>query len=473
MEFNSIIFPLYFLIVLFIYYRLNASNQNKWLVVCSYFFYGWWDWRFCSLLIFSTFLDWFISHKIYITKSKKKRRLYLICSLVGNLGILCTFKYLDFFLSSFQYLFTQIGFNMNYTSVNLILPMGISFYTFQTLAYTIDVYRKNQKPAENLISFALYISFFPQLVAGPIERASRLLPQFMKTRKFSIQMFERALPLIIFGYFKKVVIADSLSVIVDDTFTNPEGHSGIDMLFGLYAFAIQIYCDFSGYSDIAKGTARLLGIELISNFSTPYFSKNITEFWRRWHISLSSWLKDYLYISLGGNRKGKYRTYLNLLITMLLGGLWHGSSFNFVIWGGLHGFCLAVHKVMLTKANYNFKINMNFGEKLIGYLKTIFVFNLVSFIWIFFRSPDINYSIMYINGIIYNPGDLTLFKPVFFGGICIFFIDIGQYIQSDYLWINNMPKLVKLTLITTIIISCILVFGIHYDKPSPFIYFQF
>lgn len=472
MEFNSLIFPIFFIIVLIIYYNLGFKNQNKWLLVSSYFFYGWWDWRFCSLLLFSTLLDWNISKKIYHSSSNNKRKTLLLISLLCNLGVLSIFKYFDFFASSFQFLFSFFGFKMDYISLNLILPMGISFYTFQTMAYSIDVFRGKQKPPKDISIFALYVSFFPQLVAGPIERANRLLPQFSKARGFSYKNFNNAFPLILFGFFKKVVIADSLSMYVDGLFSNPNNFSNTDLILGTYIFSFQIYCDFSGYSDIAKGIARMLGIEISSNFSSPYFSSSITEFWRRWHISLSSWLKDYLYISLGGNRKGTIRTYLNLIITMLLGGLWHGPSWNFIIWGGLHGVCLAIHKIFISlKLINDYKDKFYLFPKNI--LKKIFIFNLVSFIWIFFRSKNLELSLEYINAIFFNRGESYLLTPFLLSGISVFFIDFGQKINKDYLWLNKLPSMLKMTLIIVFSITIFLVFGLHYDSPSPFIYFQF
>jgi alginate O-acetyltransferase complex protein AlgI len=472
MEFNSLIFPIFFIIVATVYYNLERKNQNRWLLICSYFFYGWWDWRFCSLLLFSTLLDWNISKKIYSTDSINSKKILLSISLLGNLGVLSIFKYYDFFTTSFHFIFSQLGFKLDYVSLNFILPMGISFYTFQTMAYSIDVFRGKQKPPEDISTFALYVSFFPQLVAGPIERANRLLPQFSKVRKFSFQNINNALPLILFGFFKKVVIADSVSLLVDNTFSNPNNFSNVDLILCSYIFSFQIYCDFSGYSDIAKGVARMLGIKISSNFSSPYSSSSITEFWRRWHMSLSSWLKDYLYISLGGNRKGTLRTYLNLIITMLLGGLWHGPSWNFIVWGGLHGIWLSIHKISISlklfeKFDY---IRYSFLKLLI---KKVFIFNLVSFIWIFFRSSNFNLSIEYIKGIFFNEGDVSLFIPFILAGAGVFFIDIGQIINKDYLWLNKLPSIIKMTLIFVLLISIVLVFGVHYDNPSPFIYFQF
>ncbi len=474
MLFNSLIFPVFFLFVILVYYRLNRRWQNWWLLLASYFFYGWWDWRFCSLLVFSTVQDWFLSRAINKAGDRKQRKLLLTISLIGNLGILGFFKYFNFFANSTQLLLHRLGFNTDIFTLYIILPVGISFYTFQTMAYSIDVYRKKQEPATDFTAFALYVSFFPQLVAGPIERARRLLPQFVRERKFDYSIVRTGIPLILFGYFKKVVIADSLAPIVQSCFQNPGSVSGPDLLLGVYAFAIQIYCDFSGYTDIARGVARFLGIDLIDNFSAPYFSRNITEFWRRWHMSLSSWLKDYLYIPLGGNRKGEFRTYLNLMITMLLGGLWHGAAWTFVIWGGLHGVYLSIHKLLLRKK----KIDIDtWGGNRLSYLgdfiNIVFTFHLVCFAWIFFRTPSLDVARQYITGIFRNSGSLTLLKPVLLAGLVLALIDIGQRFSGDYGWLLRTPVYLRYILASVLLIATVLVFGSHYASPSPFIYFQF
>ena len=474
MLFNSLIFPVFFLLVILIYYQLNLRWQNRWLLVASYFFYGWWDWRFCSLLVFSTVLDYFVSHALFRTNDTKRRKYLLFLSVTGNLGVLGFFKYFNFFVGSFQSLLHSMGFHADMFTLNIILPIGISFYTFQTMAYTIDVYRKMQEPADDFTAFALYVSFFPQLVAGPIERARRLLPQLMKKRVFNYSVIKTGIPLILFGYFKKVVIADSMAPIVESCFHNPVSVSGLDLLFGVYAFAIQIYCDFSGYTDIARGVARFLGINLINNFSAPYFSRSITEFWKRWHMSLSSWLRDYLYISLGGNRKGKIRTYINLMITMLLGGLWHGAAWTFVIWGVLHGMYLAVHKVILKGRKPDIA---GWGDNPLGYigdlLKIMVTFHLVCVTWIFFRAPTLDIAGKYIIGIYLNTGSLSLFKPVFLGVLILVLIDIGQRYSENYSWLNRMPIYLRYAVAGSLFLASALVFGWHYSTSTPFIYFQF
>ncbi|KAA3659381.1 MAG: MBOAT family protein, partial [Calditrichaeota bacterium] len=321
MWFNSWEF-LYFLpTVLAIYYNLNRRAQNLWLVVASYFFYGWWDWRFLSLVLASTLVDYFAGLYIQNQQDTGKRKRGLYASLLMNLGALSLFKYFNFFVDSFTALGDSIGLNFNTPVMRLLPPVGISFYTFQTLSYTIDIYRRKQKPVRNFIDFALYVTYFPQLVAGPIERASTLLPQIQKKRIVTLEQFQAGCLLILIGLFKKIALADAAAPLVDEVFANPQAQSSIILLKGLYLFSLQIYCDFSGYSSIARGVSKLIGIELSENFQTPYLAANITDFWRRWHITLSRWLRDYLYIPLGGNRIGKTRTYINLMLTMLIGGL--------------------------------------------------------------------------------------------------------------------------------------------------------
>ena len=474
MLFNSLIFPIFFLAVILVYYQLNLRWQNRWLLVTSYFFYGWWDWRFCLLLIFSTVLDWFVADALSKTDEGKRRKYLLSLSIIGNLGVLGFFKYFNFFSGSAKVILTSVGFHPDFFTLNIILPVGISFYTFQTMAYTIDVYRGRMKHAKDFTAFALYVSYFPQLVAGPIERAQRLLPQLIKHRLFNYQIVRTGIPLILFGYFKKVVIADSLAPIVESCFHSSGSTSGFDLLFGVYAFAIQIYCDFSGYTDIARGVSRFLGVELMQNFSCPYLSRNITEFWRRWHISLSSWLRDYLYISLGGNQKGNIRTYINLMTTMLLGGLWHGANWTFVVWGGLHGLFLAVHKFLLRgkKTDIN-----SWGNNQLGYLNDfvgiILTFHLVCLAWIFFRAPSFSVAYSYINGIFFNSGDITFFKPVFWGFFSMILIDVGQRLREDHLWLLQLPSFLKYTVAVIVFTTSVLIFGYHYGGTNPFIYFQF
>jgi D-alanyl-lipoteichoic acid acyltransferase DltB (MBOAT superfamily) len=313
-------------------------------------FYGWWDSRFLLLLAFSTTVDYYCALKIAETDVESTRKKYILVSLISNLGILGFFKYFNFFVSSAHDALQTVGWNVSTPVLQIILPLGISFYTFQAISYTIDVYRRTIGPSRDFVAFALSVCYFPHLVAGPIQRASFLLPQLERDRRVRWVQIREGAGLIVYGLFKKVGVADAIAPLVDLRFASPGLYGWTDLLFAVYLFAIQIYCDFSGYSDIARGTSKLFGIELMLNFDHPYFSTSITEFWRRWHISLSTWLREYLYIPLGGNRHGVRRTYRNLLLTMLLGGLWHGANWTFVVWGGLHGLYLSIHKMLLDTA---------------------------------------------------------------------------------------------------------------------------
>ena len=385
MLFHSATFVVFFAAVFLIYWRLEHRAQNHLLLAASMLFYGSWNYQLLPLIVASASIDYCAGIFIHASEDQRRRKALLLLSLCSNLGLLGVFKYYDFFVESFNELMGVFGLSASVESLSLILPVGISFYTFQSMSYTIDVYRGKLEPCRQYLDFLLYVSFFPQLVAGPIERAVRLLPAVQKPRRpLSTTGAVDGIKLICVGYFQKVAVADVMASIVDAVYTRPADYDSLTILMATYAFAIQIYCDFSGYSKIARGTARLLGFELMINFQQPYFATTVTEFWRRWHISLSTWLRDYLYIPLGGNRKGTGRTYVNLLITMLLGGLWHGASWNFVIWGGLHGGYLAVHKFMLQ---------MSGGQQprvgpLRRWLSILATFHLVVFTWVFFRSSS-------------------------------------------------------------------------------------
>ncbi|HOU36689.1 MAG TPA: MBOAT family O-acyltransferase, partial [Candidatus Omnitrophota bacterium] len=344
MVFNSFAFLVFFVIVFSLYLALDHKRQNIMLFAASYVFYAWWDWRFLFLLAASTVIDYFCGLKIHGSRDVRERRFFLWCSIAANLGILGFFKYYNFFVSSLQSLLIRCGISIEPPMLHIILPLGISFYTFQTMSYTIDVFRGNIAPTRKFVDFALFVSFFPQLVAGPIERASHLLPQVSAPRTLTLEKFAQGCYLIFWGLFQKMFIADNLAKIVDPVFAARAPYQGGMVLIALYAFAFQIYCDFSGYSNIARGLGKCMGFDIMINFDLPYFSSNPRQFWQRWHISLSRWLKDYLYIPLGGNRKGGLMTYRNLGLTMLLGGLWHGASWTFVVWGLYHGVLLVIHR---------------------------------------------------------------------------------------------------------------------------------
>ena len=343
MTFTTLTFPIFLAIIFALYWSVRSGNaQNRTLLAASYIFYAWWDWRFCFLMLASSIVDFEIARRIAQTASLKKRRYLLTLSIIANLGLLGTFKYFNFFMENFTHFAAQLGWQPDVTTIALVLPLGISFYTFQTLGYTIDVYRKQVQPSKGLIEYLAFVSFFPQLVAGPIERAKTMLPQFRQQRRFDMTLASDGARQMLWGFFKKMVIADRLAVAVTPVFDDPSMYSGPHLMMATVFFAFQIYCDFSAYSDIAIGTAKLFSIELTRNFAYPYFSQSVSEFWRRWHISLSYWFRDYVYIPLGGSRTTPVRHRLNLLITFLLSGLWHGSAWRFIAWGGLNGIAVAL-----------------------------------------------------------------------------------------------------------------------------------
>lgn len=386
MTFNSWEFCFLFLAVFISYYLLSSKykSQNLMLLVASYIFYGAWDWKFLFLLIASTVVDYCVALKITKTDSERQRRFYLITSCIYNLGTLCFFKYFNFFIDSAENLASLLGLQVDIKALNIILPLGISFYTFQSMSYAIDVYRKKIVPLKNPLDFALYIAFFPQLVAGPIERATHFIPQLIQSRSTTGNQYVEGAWLILFGLFKKIVVADNLGIYVDQVFSSSDLISGGSALLAIYAFSFQIYGDFSGYSDIARGLAKLLGFELMLNFNRPYLAVNPSDFWRRWHISLSTWLRDYLYIPLGGNRHGQFNTYRNLMLTMILGGLWHGAAWTFVLWGAYHGTILILHRWWFVDRNVSLPTNQVWH-----YLSIVGMFHLACFGWLLFRATSV------------------------------------------------------------------------------------
>lgn len=395
MLFNSLSFFVFYILLLPIYWKIhqNIRARNILLLIGSYYFYGSWDWRFLSLIIISTLVDFYCGKKIRISNNKIRNR-YLFISLLVNLGILGTFKYFDFFISSFIDFLNSFGMQANYYSLNIILPVGISFYTFQTLSYTIDIYYRKMEPSTNLLNFATFVAFFPQLVAGPIERAKALLPQIEGKIRFNYKQFREGGILILWGLVKKVLIADRLAVYVDVVFADPSNFTGYQCIIAILFFAVQIYCDFSGYSDIARGLAKTLGIELMINFNVPYFSTSIREFWQRWHISLSTWFRDYVYIPLGGSRTSELIMKRNLLITFVVSGLWHGAAYTFLIWGLLHamGYLLDPHSKWHRKKDKKTSLWLRYS----GFIWT-FIF--VNIAWVFFRSSSLNDALIILGNI--------------------------------------------------------------------------
>jgi D-alanyl-lipoteichoic acid acyltransferase DltB (MBOAT superfamily) len=482
MLFNSLDFAIFFPLV-FIFYWIVSKNltaRNVLILVSSYVFYGWWDWRFLSLIIISSLIDYFVGKKIYDTDSKRKKRQLLLVSLVVNLGFLLYFKYANFFIDTFVDSFALFGKELEVSTLNIILPVGISFYTFQTLSYTIDIYRGQLKPTTNPLAFFSFVAFFPQLVAGPIERASHLLPQFYKTYKFNYGQVKSGLLLMAFGLFKKMVIADRAAILVNQVYNNPSDYHGYEVVIATVLFAFQIYCDFSGYSDIAIGAARTMGFDLMKNFDSPYFSKSITEFWRRWHISLSTWFRDYVYIPLGGSRKGKYRTYFNLFAVFLISGLWHGAAMTFVIWGAIHGTIIVIEKAL---GGLRQKMFTRKGHPLSYLIGIPITFTIVCFAWIFFRANSFmdaktivkqaSESVPSINSIY----DLGLpnheFKLLFVAILLLLLFEIIHKRFNALKVLNKIILPVRWVAYLLIVFS-VLIFGIYgEDTLQEFIYFQF
>ena len=398
MLFNSFEFVIFFSIVFFVYYKSynNLKFQNVILLVSSYVFYGWWDWRFLSLIIISSISDYLIGYAIDKNNNKKQRKQLLILSLFVNLGILGFFKYYNFFTESFTDFISIFGFESNPSFLNIVLPVGISFYTFQTMSYTIDIYRNKMSANKNLLEFMTFVSFFPQLVAGPIERASHLLPQFGKKRKFDPYEFKEGIKQSFWGLFKKIVIADNCAFYANQIFENSDSYPGSVLVVGVVLFAFQIYGDFSGYSDIAIGISRMMGIDLMQNFKSPYLAENIQDFWRRWHISLSTWFRDYVYIPLGGSKvNSSFRRSLNIIITFVVSGFWHGANWTFIIWGALHSLFYFVQ----TAYSKNLNTIKILPASLVKVFNITVTFIAVTFAWIFFRAESFTHAINYITEI--------------------------------------------------------------------------
>ncbi len=486
MLFNSWTFIVFFAIVWSLYRVVGHRAQNILLVIASYIFYGFWDWRFTSLLAFSTIVDFCVAEKIYQSKTRndsRSARNWLLLSISGNLTFLGFFKYYNFFADSFVQLVNAFGMQANSATLNIILPVGISFYTFHNISYIMDVYRGDLKPRKSLLDFALFVTFFPQLVAGPIGRATNLLPQMELPRTVTRKGMKSGAFLIAQGYIKKVLISDNINGIVESTFNGYATASSLELWTGLILFSIQIYFDFSGYTDIARGVARFFGVELMENFRQPYLSRSITEFWSRWHISLSTWLRDYLYIPLGGNRHGTFNTYRNLMLTMLLGGLWHGANWNFILWGGLHGVYLCVDKWMRGAVRPQKMVHHSHLSK---WLKCIFVYFIVMLTWLPFRSPDITTTWEYLSGMFLWRGDifgssiiwitLVVFVLLIFDLPAYYSVNWNDYFKT----VKKYSFFLRLTvygiavlLLTIVFYLIILTLLIHPSKPAPFIYFQF
>lgn len=476
MLFNSYEFLIFLPIVFLLYWFVAKNNsriQNLIIILASYLFYGWWDWRFLLLIIFSTLIDFYCGLAIEKSPDKIRKR-YLWLSIMCNLGLLGYFKYYNFFVDSFIYSFSQLGITLQASSLHIILPVGISFYTFQTLSYTIDIYKEKLKPTYSLISFAAFVSFFPQLVAGPIERATNLLPQFFQKRKFDYSKARNGFKQILWGFFKKLVIADNCAEYADMVFNNSASQPGSTLFLGAFFFAFQIYGDFSGYSDIAIGTARLFGVDLMQNFAFPYFSRNVAEFWKRWHISLSTWFRDYVYIPLGGNKKSTQKTVLNTFIVFLVSGLWHGANWTFIVWGLIH----TLYFIPLLIMNRTKKhAHLSSVPQLKDAFSILITFVLTTIAWVFFRAENIYEAINYITGL-FNSSIIsipTLPKQSILIIILILFFNTLEWLgRRDKFAIENMfensPQFIRWCFYS----SLLLIIGLYMQtEETPFIYFQF
>src|SRR5262245_58024068 len=397
MFFDTPVYALFLIVVVAIYWRLGWRDQNRFLLAASYLFYGWWDVRFLALIALSTVVDFFCARAIAGSDDTKRRRMLLVLSLAVNLGFLGVFKYFNFFVDSFAAALGAFGIHVPVTTLRILLPPGISFYTFQEVAYIVDVYKGRLEPADSLLDYALFVSLFPHLIAGPIQRPSHLLPQVQSGRQLDGDRFFDGLLLILSGLFRKTVIADNCALLADAAFSGRMGPPNLPIvLIGTYAFAWQIYGDFSGYSDIARGSAQLLGFHFMVNFRQPYLATSLQDFWRRWHISLSTWLRDYLYIPLGGSRDGERRTYRNLMLTMLLGGLWHGANWTFVFWGGITGAGLSVDRWFRRLFALEQEPERASLTSLRAWAWRIIIFHLVCVAWIFFRQPSLREAIAFV-----------------------------------------------------------------------------
>jgi len=478
MLFNSIGFFIFLPIVYLFYWfvtKTSLKHKNILLLVASYFFYGCWDWRFLFLLIFSTSLDYFTGIKIAESLTKKNKKFWLWLSIGINLGFLGVFKYYNFFIASFANAIGYLGVNSSFSTINILLPVGISFYTFHGLSYVIDIYYNKIKPEKNVVDYSLFVSFFPLLVAGPIERATHLLPQLKQNRAFDYTKTVDGLQQILWGLFKKVVIADNCAAYANTLFNEQGYHSGSSLVLGAVFFSFQIYCDFSGYSDIALGTARLFGIELLKNFSFPYFSRDIAEFWRRWHISLSSWFKDYLYIPLGGSKGSQFKVIKNTFIIFLVSGLWHGANWTFLIWGLLNAiYFLPLLLFNLNRKNIDIVAKNSYLPSLIDFFKITVTFSLVTIAWIFFRANSVAFALQYIKNI-FNASLFSMPQNFPYTTFCLLLIFvvlewISRTSVHPFQKIKHIKYLsVRWSIYYVAVISILMFSG----KPQQFIYFQF
>jgi D-alanyl-lipoteichoic acid acyltransferase DltB (MBOAT superfamily) len=478
MVFNSFVF-LIFLSIVYPLYLLSQKYlklQNWILLIASCVFYGSWDWRFLILMFVSITADFICGIKIEESDSLAGRKLFLTISLLINLFILGFFKYFNFFTSSLEHFLEWGGIGLHFRYLHVILPIGISFYTFEAMSYVFGIYKREVKATRSFCDYALFVTYFPHLVAGPIMRAKDLLPQIESPRPLKIANFYEGCHLIFWGLFQKVAVADNLALIVDSVFECSGPHNGIRILLSLYAFSFQIYCDFAGYSNIARGLGKCMGFDIMINFNLPYFSTNPSEFWKRWHISLSSWLRDYLYIPLGGNRKGEMATCRNLAITMLLGGLWHGAEWTFVVWGGYHGLLLIIHRWLKPTLDWLPKVKNAAFQNLWWGIKVLFFFHLVCLGWLFFRAQSFTQAMDMLKGLFFAfnfVGKIglgsTFLNLLFFTGI-LMVVEIRQFAANDLMIYYKSRTAVKIAFYY-LGIWIMIYWWISYGK--QFIYFQF
>lgn len=474
MPFNSFDYIIFLSVIFALYYAIPKHNFRLFLLVAgSYYFYMSWNAIFVLLVVASTLIDYVAGILLDKDKSAAKRNLILTVSIILNLGLLFYFKYYNFLAENIAALFTSLNLGTPNLQHSLILPAGISFYTFQSMSYTVDVYKKEKSAERNFMKYALYVSFFPQLIAGPIERAKNLFPQLELKHKFNYENIRTGCFLILFGLFKKIVFADRFAQYATEVFDHPYAYTGFPALLGVMFFSFQIYCDFSGYTDIARGSAKILGINLMENFKGPYLSKSIREFWRRWHISLSTWFRDYLYIPLGGNRKGTFKLYRNLIVVFLLTGLWHGANWTFIIWGLIHGFFIIGERILKP-----FDINVP------KFFQILYTFAIVNIAWIFFRAVNLEEGLAILTNIFYFDSPHSFNIYIFESYIenievqislvmlvFIFMLHFFEYKKDFSEWVLNL-KLIPRWAIYIFLIVCIPLLG-EYGTYKPFIYFQF
>lgn len=477
MLFNSFEFAIFFLLTFGLYWSLPHRAQNIMLLVASYVFYASWDWRFTSLILFCTIVSYLTAGEIFKTEDKARRKFWLIVSIIANLGVLIFFKYFNFFLDNIYALLHTLGLKTSHRALSIILPMGISFFTFQAMSYTIDIYRRGLKPMGTFFDFALFKAFFPLLMAGPIERATNLLPQILKARAWSPKMFEQGAYLILLGLFQKIFVADNLASLVNPVFANPSAFSGSQVLAAMYAFTLQIFCDFAGYSNMARGLGMTLGFNLVINFNLPFLATNVQDFWNRWHMSLSTWIRDYLYFPLmGGLRKinGNWRVYSALLISMTLMGLWHGASWNFVIFGAYYGLLLIAYIVIRTHFSRLILPKSTWGQILWFWSRVFIMFNLTALGMTLFRATSLSHAGSVLARLFdfqaaAGPLEFAWLKFLAFG-LPVMLLQYGEFKAKDIFFVLKTPWQARIAVFA---FMTYLMLGFGVMTAVEFIYFQF